>query len=39
MKNMLIIIGSILLTSSCSENTVSDTQNTSSKKTYSSLEE
>jgi hypothetical protein len=39
MKNMLIIIGSILLTSSCSENTVSDTQNTSSKKIYSSLEE
>lgn len=39
MKNIWIIIGSILVISSCSENTVNETQNTSSKKIYNSLEE
>ena len=39
MKNILIIIGSVLVISSCGENTVSETQNTASKKIYSSLEE
>ena len=39
MKSMWIIIGSILVTSSCSENTLSDSLNTSSKKIYSNLEE
>lgn len=39
MKNIWIIIGSILVISSCSENTVNETKNTSSKKIYNSLEE
>ena len=39
MKNILIIIGSVLVISSCGENTVSEPQNTASKKIYSSLEE